>query len=120
MADIFENTIVCESCNKKTKKAVVIKDGHKIRFWHCEKCNKKWPHPLDIQKYNDFQKIKRKQFKVKLRLVGNSYAVSIPREIIDFQREFNKLSKEMHKMISLSLEEPEKLSLFFNKRLLKR
>lgn len=115
MADIFENTIICNSCNKKTKKAIAIKDGHKIRFWHCKKCNKKWLHPLDKQKYEDFQKIKQKQFNVKLRLVGNSYAVSIPREIIEFQREFHR----MNKIISLCLEEPEKLSLFFTRKFLK-
>lgn len=115
MADIFENTIVCESCNKKTKRATAIKDGYKIRFWYCQKCNKKWPHPLDLENYNNFKKIKRKKFNVKLRIVGNSYAVSIPREIIAFQEDFNKLNK----IISLCLEEPEKLSLFFNKRLLK-
>ena len=119
MADIFENTIICENCNKKTKKATVIKDGHKLRYWYCQKCNKKWFHPTDEQKYNDFQKIKRKHFSVKLRLVGNSYAVSIPREIIDFQNEFQRLNKQMNKMISLCLEEPEKLSLFFSRKLIK-
>lgn len=119
MSDIFENTIICESCNKKTKKAIAIKDGHEIRYWYCPQCNKKWFHPLDSQRYSDFQKIKRKSFKVKLRLVGNSYAVSIPREIIEFENEFNKLNKQMNKMISLCLEEPEKLSLFFNKKFIK-
>ena len=98
---------------------MVIKDGHKIRYWHCNKCNKKWIHPTDEQKYRDFQKIKNKQFSVKLRLVGNSYAVSIPREIIDFQNEFNKINRQMNQMISLCLEEPEKLSLFFKKRLIR-
>ena len=67
MADIFETTIICNKCNKKAKKAIAIKDGHKIRYAFCPKCNKKWPHPLDLQRYNDFQKIKQKQFKVKLR-----------------------------------------------------
>ena len=116
MVDIFENTIICENCNKKTKKALTVKDGHKLRYWYCQKCNKKWFHPLDMQKYNDFQKIKNKQFRVKLRLVGNSYAVSIPREIIDFQ---NELNKQMNQMISLCLEEPEKLSLFFSRKIIK-
>jgi hypothetical protein len=116
MSDIFENTILCETCNNKTKKAVAIKDGHKLRFWHCTKCNKKWPHPIDEENYKSFQKLKQKQFKVKLRLVGNSYAVSIPREIIDFQNEIHKIHKQM---LSLCLEEPEKLSLFFKKRLIR-
>lgn len=119
MADIFENAIICENCNKKTNKSMAIKEGYRLRYWQCPQCNKRWYHPLDLQEYNNFQKIKSKQFKVKLRLVGNSYAVSIPKEIIEFQNEFNSLNKQMDKIISLCLEEPEKLSLFFNAKLKK-
>lgn len=114
MKDIFDTTILCEDCNKKTHKGVEARLGHKLRFWECPSCNKRWYHPLDLQALENFQKIKQKHFSVKLRLVGNSYAVSIPKEIIDFQEEFQK---QLNKMISLSLEEPEKLILYFNRRL---
>ena len=69
---------------------------------------------MDLQEYNNFEKLKQKEFKVKLRFVGNSYAVSIPREIIDFQEE---IAKEIDKILYMSLEEPEKLSIFFTKRI---
>jgi len=114
MKDIFNTTILCEECDKKTKKGMEIRLGHNLRFWQCPSCDKKWYHPLDLQAIENFQKIKQKQYKVKLRLVGNSYAVSIPREIITFQEEFQK---QLNKMISLSLDEPEKLTLYFNRRL---
>lgn len=114
MTDIYNTTILCEDCNRKTTKNFIIKDGFKIRSWECNNCHKRWFHPLDLQEFQNFEKIKHKEFKVKLRFVGNSYAVSIPREIIDFQEE---ISKEIDKILYMSLEEPEKLSIFFSKRI---
>src|SRR3989344_3454562 len=114
MADIYNTTILCEDCNRKTIKSYIIKEGYKIRTWECTICAKRWFHPLDLQEYNNFEKLKQKEFRVKLRFVGNSYIVSIPREIIDFQEE---LRKEMDKILYISLEEPEKLSIFFTKKI---
>lgn len=114
MADLFETTIVCDRCNEKTSKNYLIKDGFKIRTWECPSCNRTWHHPADMQELDEFQKLKSKQFQVKLRLVGNSYAVSIPREIIDFEEEF---FKDVNDMLSMTLESPDKLSIFFSKRM---
>ena len=93
MADIYNTTILCEDCNRKTIKSYIIKEGYKIRTWECTICGKRWFHPLDLQEYNNFEKLKQKEFRVKLRFVGNSYIVSIPREIIDFQEELRKVMK---------------------------
>ncbi len=114
MADIFETTILCDKCNRKTNKHQLIKNGFKIRAWECPSCGKIWEHPADKQSQDDFQKLKEKEFQVKLRMVGNSYTVSIPREIIEFEEEFNR---ELNELISLSMEEPGKVSLFLHKRI---
>jgi len=90
------------------------REGFQIRAWRCKDCQKVWPHPLDQQEYENFKQLQNKEFKVKLRLVGNSYTVSIPREIIDFEEE---MRREMDDMIRISLESPEKLSLFFSGKL---
>ena len=116
MADIFENKILCKECNKEMQKTSVVKDGFQLRALKCLNCNKLNYHPLDLQDYENFKKIRDKQFQVKLRYVGNSYIVSIPREIIEFQEEFQK---EINEILYLSLEEPEKLSIFFNKKIRK-
>ncbi len=116
MNDIYNTTVLCENCNKKTTKGIIIKEGFKLRTWECSTCGKRWYHPLDLQEYNNFEKLKNKEFKVKLRFIGNSYAVSIPKEIINFQEE---ITKEIDKIIYMSLEEPEKLSIFFSKRIKK-
>ena len=116
MADIFETTIFCEDCNRKTAKNEIFRNGFRIRSWECPSCRKTWYHPADKQEYDEFQKLKQKQFQVKLRMVGNSYAISIPREIIDFEEEFNR---ELNELISISMEEPGKVSLFLHKRITK-
>ncbi|MEW6063325.1 MAG: hypothetical protein AB1571_03075 [Nanoarchaeota archaeon] len=117
--DIFENVVLCSKCNVKTKKISIDRDGFKIRTLECPNCGKRIYHPLDLQEYENFNKLKNREFTVKLRMVGNSYAVSIPREIIDFQeemeREIQKEFEKMNKIVKMCLEQPGKLSLFFKK-----
>ena len=115
MADIFDTTILCESCNQKTEKGFAVKDGFKLRAWKCPSCNKEWIHPTDQQDYENFAKLKDKEFQVKLRLVGNSYTVSIPREIVEFEEEMQREMQNMDKMIRMSLDEPDRLSLYFTR-----
>jgi len=114
MEDIFDNPILCSKCKGQTKDKTITKDGYKIRAKQCPNCNKIILHPLDLRDYENFNKLKNKQFQVKLRFVGNSYTVSIPREIISFQEEFDR---EISKLINMSLESPEKLSLFFTRKI---
>ena len=68
-------------------------------------------HPKDEQEYNDFANLKKKNFSVKMRFVGNSYAVSIPKEIVDFMKEQEKV---MDDMVDLCFEEFGRISLNFN------
>lgn len=113
MADISNAIIMCEKCNLKTNKGFIVKDGFKIRSWNCSKCKTRYEHPGDLQEFKNFRELKKKQFKVKLRLVGNSYAVSIPREIIEFHQ---AMEREFDQMVRLAFEEPDRLSLYFTRR----
>ncbi|MBU1246023.1 MAG: hypothetical protein KKH88_00010 [Nanoarchaeota archaeon] len=115
MEDMFENEILCNKCGKKTEKVTILKDGFKVRALECPGCGKKWLHPLDLKEYQDFITLKNRDFQVKLRMVGNSFSVTIPREIIEFEEKFRQIEKEMDKMIHMSLQEPGKLTLFFKK-----
>lgn len=110
MVDIFENTILCKNCNKKMEFVNVEKNGFKLRAVECKKCGNKIIHPEDLKEYEDFQNLKKKNFRVKLRLVGNSYAVSIPRQIIDFM---NEQEKKMTEMVELCFEDLRRISLNF-------
>ena len=99
------------------QKAKLVKNGYIFRIMVCPKCNDKIIHPVDEQEYNKFINLKNKDFRVKMRLVGNSYAVSIPKEIVLFMREQEKI---MDEMVKLCFEDFGKLSLNFEELKQKR
>ena len=108
--DIFDNTILCKRCDTKMKKAKIIKNGFVFRAVVCPNCHARIIHPNDEQEYNKFKALKNKEFKVKMRLVGNSYAVSIPKEIVSFMEEQEKV---MAHMVKLCFEEMGRVRLDF-------
>lgn len=110
MTDIFENTILCKHCGKRMQPANINRRGFILRVMGCDPCKNQIIHPEDLKEYKNFQNIKKKKFKVKLRYVGNSYAVSIPREIIDFM---NEQEKQINNMVNLCMEEVGRVSLKF-------
>ena len=111
MTDIFNNTILCDSCNTKMDKIQFMRNGFILRAWECPRCNSKIVHPKDEQEYNDFMDLKKKEFNVKMRFVGNSYTVSIPKEIVNFMREQERM---MDDMVRLCFNDPHSLNLNFN------
>jgi phage FluMu protein Com len=108
--DLFENTILCKNCNKKMQPATIEKNSFHIRAVKCPNCRNQILHPEDLKEYDDFQNLKKKQFKVKLRFIGNSYAVSIPREIVNFM---NEQEKKMNEMVNMCMEDFGRISLNF-------
>jgi len=97
----------------KNEKAKFVKRNFLFRAMVCPKCEEKIIHPVDEQEYNRFKDLKNKEFRVKMRLVGNSYAVSIPKEIVSFM---NEQEKAMSEMVKLCFEDMGRLSLDFNRR----
>jgi hypothetical protein len=111
MRDIFDNTIICRKCNKAMKPCLVSKNGFNLRAVKCNKCGEIIVHPADKSEYENFIRLKEKDFNVKMRMVGNSYAVSIPREIVDFMKE---QESRFNDMVKLSFDQLGKVSLMFN------
>jgi len=111
--DIFERTILCKDCNTPMEKATIVRNGFSMRGIICPHGHDKIIHPADLEEYNRFKTLQQKEFKVKMRIVGNSYAVSIPKEIVSFMHEQEKL---MNDMVNLCFEESGKLSLTFNRK----
>lgn len=110
MADIFEHTVLCKKCNAIMKPAVVVRNGFKLRALICPNGHEKITHPRDEEDYRRFKELHQKEFRVKMRIVGNSYAVSIPKEIVSFMQEQEKMLDEM---VRLCFEEAGKLSINF-------
>ena len=110
MTDIFENTILCKNCDSKMQNANVVKNGFLLRAVICPKCKEKIVHPSDVEEYNKFINLKNRDFRVKMRVVGNSYTVSIPKEIVSFIKEQEKI---MDDMVKLCFEQSGRLSLVF-------
>ena len=110
MTDIFNNKILCGKCNIKMENTNISKDGFLLRAVMCPKCNSKIIHPKDEREYNDFVNLRKKEFNVKMRFVGNSYAVSIPKEIVNFIKEQEKV---MDDMVRLCFEEFGRVSISF-------
>ena len=111
MEDIFDNIILCNKCNKKMIPKLLTRNGFNLRTVKCENCGKSIVHPEDKREYEEFIKLKQKEYNVKMRMVGNSYAVSIPREIVDFMQEQENI---MNNMVKLCFEEAGKISLDFD------
>jgi DNA-directed RNA polymerase subunit RPC12/RpoP len=117
MIDIFDNTIICKKCEKEMQKAEISKGGFKIRAMVCPKCSHKIIHPVDENEYNKFMNLKNREFRVKMRIVGNSYTVSIPKEIVLFIKEQEKI---MDNMVKLCFEEAGRLSLSFGELIIRK
>jgi len=111
MVDIFDCDILCDKCNRKMLNAILRKNGFNLRSKRCGNCGNSIVHPEDKIEYENFMRLKNKDFEVKMRMVGNSYAVSIPREIVDFLHEQEKI---LNNIVKLSFEDAGRLSLMFN------
>ena len=110
MTDIFDNKILCKNCDTKMMPAEILKNGFILRAIECQKCNSKIIHPKDEQEYNNFVNLKNKTFRVKMRIVGNSYAVSIPKEIVEFMKDQERI---MDDFVRVAFNNARKLNLFF-------
>lgn len=110
MKDIFDALIMCKQCNKEMYPSEVIKDGITIRAVQCQKCKDIIYHPADMERFKHFNNLRDKTFNVKLRVIGNSHAISIPKEIVEFMREQERM---MDDMVKLCFEDMSRIRLDF-------
>lgn len=113
--DLFDHPILCKHCTALTNRNSIFKDGFQIRTLECPQCDRVIYHPLDIKEYENFKKLKTKDFNVKLRFVGNSFCVSIPRDVINYVEP----SYQTNKIVKIVIDGPDKISLHFTKEIKK-
>ena len=110
MTDIFDTTIMCKKCGEEMEQTLVTKSGYQLRAVQCSKCKDTIIHPADTNNFQNYNNIKDKKFHVKLRMVGNSHAISIPKEIIEFM---NAQERMMDDMVRLCFEDMRNLRIEF-------
>ncbi len=110
MTDIFDATILCKQCGEEMERTLVTKAGSELRAVECPKCGDKIIHPADISSFEQYNTLKDRTFHVKLRMVGNSHAISIPKEIVTFMQQQEKI---MDDMVKLCFEDMRNLRIAF-------
>jgi len=114
MTDIFDTKIVCKKCDVEMKPSMINKAGAELRAVKCERCGDKIIHPADLNCLEQFRDLKGKTYNVKLRMVGNSHSISIPKEIVNFMNDMHRgTEREMDNMVRLCFEDFKKLSVRF-------
>lgn len=114
MKDIFDAKISCNHCNVEMIPISLEKKGFRLRAVKCPQCNEKIIHPTDLANFKHYNDLKSKTYNVKLRVVGNSHAISIPKEIVEFINETNhRMKNHMNDMVRLCFEDFGRLSLRF-------
>ena|SRR3989344_7683348 len=111
MTDIFDTTIMCKRCGEEMEQTTVHKAGLELRAIECPKCNDKIIHPEDKAHFDQYNTLKGKTYHVKLRMVGNSHAISIPKEIVSFIQQQEKM---MDDMVRLCFEDMRNLRIQFS------
>jgi len=114
MTDIFDTEISCKKCNLEMKKTIIEKNGLELRAVKCTNCGDTIIHPADLNALEHFGELRGKTFNVKLRMVGNSHAISIPKEIIEFMHDQQRIMQsEMDEMVRLCVDDLDRLTLRF-------
>ncbi|MDO8460800.1 MAG: hypothetical protein Q7S74_06860 [Nanoarchaeota archaeon] len=114
MSDIFDAKIICKKCDVEMKLGIAERGGLQLRAVKCTSCGDTIIHPADLNNLNHYNNIRNKTFTVKLRMVGNSHAISIPKEIVEFMNEMqNAVQKHTSDMVRLGFEDFGRLSLKF-------
>lgn len=113
--DVFDAQILCKQCKHEMQPITVHREGFELRAVQCPECKDKIIHPADVTALDHFNSLRGKTFMVKLRMVGNSHAISIPKEIVDFINEQHRQSRrQMADMVRLCFEDFGRLSVRFN------
>ena len=74
--------IPCE-CGRMASRSTVKYKEYEVRGWVCKKCKKEYIHPEDSLKISKLEALKKSGMKVKIRTVGQSLVITLPKEIAE-------------------------------------
>lgn len=91
------------------ERGMAVKDSFKLRAFQCPNCKARYFHPADLDKLEQYRALKEKQYNMKLRMVGNSFTVSIPKEIVRF------MHVKEDSIVALSMDDPDNVRIILRK-----
>ncbi len=74
--------IPCE-CSSMASKSTVKYKEYEVRGWICRKCKKEYVHPEDSIKISKLEALEKNRIRVKIRTVGQSLVITLPKEIAE-------------------------------------
>jgi predicted oxidoreductase len=80
-------------------------DGYIVRGWECSSCGEKFIHPADAQYVLAIKKLEREKLEGKITKAGNSYALRLPKKLVD------ALGYKVGEKIEIVLKGPKKVQL---------
>jgi len=99
--------IPCE-CGAMASRCTVKYRNYEVRGWVCKKCKKEYIHPEDSLKVSKLEALKKSHLRVKIRTVGQSLVITLPKEIAELygleKGETVELSPENMKKIEIEIQ----------------
>lgn len=95
--------IPCE-CGNMASRSTIKYNDYEIRGWICKKCMKEYIHPEDSLKISKIEALKKSGIKVKIRTVGQSLVITLPKELAEV---YNLEKGEMVELVPESLKKIE-------------
>lgn len=65
------------------RRSTVAYKGYEVRGWACRKCKKEYLHPDDSLKISKLEELKKAGVRVKIRTVGQSLVITLPKELAE-------------------------------------
>lgn len=98
--------IPCE-CGGMARRSTVKYKNYEVRGWICKKCKKEYIHPEDSLKISKLEELRKSKVRVKIRTVGQSLVITLPKEIAKLygleKGETVELSPENFKKIEIEI-----------------
>ena len=99
--------IPCE-CGDMAGKSAIKYKSYEVRGWICKKCGKEYIHPEDSLKISKLEALKKNGIRVKVRTVGQSLVITLPKELVDIygleKGEIVELTPENMRKIEIAMD----------------
>lgn len=72
------------SCGKIAKHTYTNIEGYRVKAWKCKTCGEEYLDSADAEFLLLLKKMKKKPLTAKVGVLGGSYIIRIPKEIVEF------------------------------------